>query len=329
MVLYRLISRIRALRQHYKLRSEEWTYRTGLALRSRFRTRAIANQPVVSARLASQIVSESISSGRPFLVSRLGETEARALNRWRTLGENTIEQELLRNLDTLSGVYPADELGFDEFRSIYLKSLEAVDLLAVRDSLDNSKESRQIEEEVIENFAPDTPLISWECLFPIKLKSPWTLALASKRVLVVHPFAHDIKQQHLRLNQVFPSRFLPSFELLSLAPPQLLGDSIDRQRWSSWSSALESTKREISFLDFDVALVAAGAMGLPIAAHCKGLGKPTIHIGGELQLFFGIIGRRWETAVALPRGVVNDAWIKPSPSARPNGYEKVERGGYW
>ena len=40
--------------------------------------------------------------------------------------------------------------------------------------------------------------------------------------------------------------------------------------------------------NFDIALIGCGAYGFPLAAFVKGIGKKAVHIGGPLQLFFGI-----------------------------------------
>ena len=46
--------------------------------------------------------------------------------------------------------------------------------------------------------------------------------------------------------------------------------------------------------DYDICLIGAGAYGFPLAAHVKRKGKKAIHLGGALQLLFGVKGKRWE-----------------------------------
>ena len=52
-------------------------------------------------------------------------------------------------------------------------------------------------------------------------------------------------------------------------------------------------KSEIDKCDYDVCLIGCGAYGFPLAAHVKHKGKQAIHLGGTLQLLFGIKGNRW------------------------------------
>lgn len=47
-------------------------------------------------------------------------------------------------------------------------------------------------------------------------------------------------------------------------------------------------KDEIDKRDYDIALIGCGAYGFPLAAHIKRSGKKAVHLGGALQLLFGI-----------------------------------------
>lgn len=80
---------------------------------------------------------------------------------------------------------------------------------------------------------------------------------------------------------------------------------------------------EIEKINFDIALIGAGAYGFPLAAFVKEKGKVAIHMGGALQLLFGIKGFRWNEL-----GIYNEYWIKPSESEIPKGYKRIEGGCY-
>lgn len=312
------------------LKVSEKRHDVSMLVLSRLHIKAIGSRRVLPLGFSNGSISQAISAGEPFLVSRLGETETNAINAfYANGGGGPVASAILSALDTLSGVFPIDELSFGEFCNTYVGALKEVDLLAVRDTLNNSKESRLAEARAVHDFARSQSLITWSALFPVRARHPWTQALAGKTVLVIHPFATEIMKQHKRINEVYPNGFLPDFRLVVVSPPQLLANSIEREAWESWHEALEATKREIKNTSFDVALIAAGAMGLPLGAYCKGLGKPAVHVGGELQLFFGITGRRWEVVESLPRGVQNSAWIRPSAALQPLGYKRVEKGAYW
>lgn len=67
-------------------------------------------------------------------------------------------------------------------------------------------------------------------------------------------------------------------------------------QFKDWFEALEYMKTEIDKVDYDICLIGAGAYGFPLAAHVKRQGKQGVHLGGALQLLFGIKGKRWEMA---------------------------------
>jgi hypothetical protein len=91
-----------------------------------------------------------------------------------------------------------------------------------------------------------------------------------------------------------------------------------------WYHALEEMKSQMENADFDIALVGAGAWSLPLVAHAKKLGKKGIHLGGTLQLLFGIKGARFD------RGVMyNEHWTRPLPEDRPANCHLMEQGAYW
>ena len=85
---------------------------------------------------------------------------------------------------------------------------------------------------------------------------------------------------------------------------------------------------EIDSLDFDVALIAAGAFSYPLAAYVKKRGKIGIHCGGGLQLYFGIMGNRWNNSPEILK-YVNSAWVRPSEDEKPRSAEQIENACYW
>ena len=161
---------------------------------------------------------------------------------------------------------------------------------------------------------------------------PWTEQLEGQRVLVVHPFADSIIDQYdEHREEIWPgTRILPEFaDMEVVETPMTIGGKGDDE---DWGDTLDTLKDTISDSDcdegFDVALIGCGGYGLPLAAHVRVLGKKAIHLGGTLQLLFGIKGHQWDDRNQIKR-FYNDAWIRPADSERPDDYEKVERGGYW
>lgn len=80
--------------------------------------------------------------------------------------------------------------------------------------------------------------------------------------------------------------------------------------------------------DFDVAIIGCGAYGFPLAARLKAAGKQAIHLGGAVQIMFGIIGARWY-AVPEVRKLFNEHWVHPATDEVPENAKIVEGGCYW
>ena len=81
--------------------------------------------------------------------------------------------------------------------------------------------------------------------------------------------------------------------------------------------------------DFDIALVAAGGYGMLVADYIfKEMNKSVMYIGGALQLFFGVIGKRWFDNKEILK-MVNDDWIRPNKEDKPDNFTRVEKGCYW
>ena len=87
-----------------------------------------------------------------------------------------------------------------------------------------------------------------------------------------------------------------------------------------------------------MALIGCGAYGFHLAAHVKRRGKKAVHLGGALQLLFGIKGKRWEDALygAVTLGekgrypaLFNEYWVYPDEHYKPANANQVEGGCYW
>lgn len=92
-------------------------------------------------------------------------------------------------------------------------------------------------------------------------------------------------------------------------------------------------KDEIDHQDYNICLIGAGAYGFPLAAHVKRQGKKAVHLGGSLQLLFGIIGKRWENPNYNKHydyaALINEYWVRPGAKFQPKNSKKVEEACYW
>ena len=156
----------------------------------------------------------------------------------------------------------------------------------------------------------------------------WTAALEGKTDLVLHPFVETIRKQYEARNEIWKEKkdILPDFNLVQIKVPQL--PALDAPCYPDWFSSLEAMRLKMNIVDFDIALIGAGAYSLPLAVHAKKLGKNGIHLGGATQIYFGIKGGRWDHHPVISK-FYNTHWVRPLSQDTPNNREIVENGCYW
>lgn len=270
------------------------------------------------------------------MISRFGATELSCLINYQGVVEsnkNVIsyikgsssqwwwESKIIEQLQNWSGFFPPTIEKIEKFCQLMLVDIHQVDILG----------SWIIEEDRFKEHLKDCIKISFELLNPYFSEYPWTKALEFKKVLVVHPFATTIEKQYLKRDLLFEGNLLPEFELKTITAVQSIAGT--KTQFSDWFDALEYMKAKIDLEDFDICLIGCGAYGFHLAAHVKRMGKKAIHLGGSLQLLFGIKGKRWENPnynqFYKYHELINDYWVYPSEEEKPLNVKIVEGGCYW
>lgn len=233
------------------------------------------------------------------------------------------EEETMYPMRNNAGFFSATPELLKRFSEMMIEDMPLIDILA----------SWRFEEEYFSKELQNAYKIDFEPYNPFWSDVPWTAALENKKVLVVHPFAETIQKQYLRKELIHKDpRVLPTFDLQTIKAIQTIGNQGDG-RFETWFDALEFMKNEIDKMDYDVCLLGCGAYGMPLAAHVKRSGKKAVHLGGSLQLLFGIRGARWENsnynATYNYSKLMNEFWVKPSATETPSKAQQVEEGCYW
>lgn len=274
---------------------------------------------ILPAELVNEKISNLIISDQPILVSRIGNTEGRIVGEWlfRAARYGRLTQ---KQAHQNAGIFPVSDQLLTRFSEIYSASLEEVDILGFWQTTYQAR--------WLDTLSWPPLLVPLEALEPYFYPKPWSTSLAGLRILVVHPFAESIASQYrLKRHALFPnSEILPEFELEVLAPPQTLAPATGG--YSDWEDAFNTLVAKVLERRFDVALLGCGAYGLPLGAAIKRNGRKAIHLGGSLQLLFGIRGRRWD-ALPLFQPLWNEAWVRPSALETPQSAKAVDAGCYW
>ena len=290
----------------------------------------------------SELIYNLLASGKPCMIARYGAFELASVVNY--LGVKNAQHSCLKYitgkspqwwwnkrlmgfLQSNAGFFPSTEENLMKFGEMMIEDSKFVDILG----------SWQKNELFLSSVLTEAKKIQLMYLDPYWSKKPWSRALEGKKVLVVHPFAESIKSQYEKRKYLFKVQdTLPDFKSLEVikAIQSIGGES---NGYKDWFEALEYMMSEIDKHDYDVCLIGCGAYGFPLAAHVKRMGKQAIHMGGSLQLLFGIMGNRWdhdephyENGVFIYyAGLENEYWVRPSASERPKSHKVVENSCYW
>lgn len=280
------------------------------------------NLPIHTIEETGAELEKMILSGKPFAAGRIGGSELRAMVQCQPEANDPKQKEQEHGyLVCLSGFF-GEVTELDNFSRLMESSLGDMDLIGVW--------YNQMEDYMIHHYAAkDVTLGRLEGLEPwYNPEKPWTRLLAGKKVLCIHPFKESILTQYEKQSQLFPgTEILPAFELRCVKAVQTLMNQKD-DRFETWFDALDYMYEEAMKEDFDLALIACGAYGLPLAAKLKRAGKQAVHMGGALQLLFGVKGKRWDDSAQL-KPYYSDAWIYPLDADQLTNGDSVENGCYW
>lgn len=286
--------------------------------------------------IVSQLIYSKLISDKPCMIARFGSTELSALVNY--LGVNAPthsylkylqgkqpewwwNKNIMNQMQQWSGFFPPTPENMQKFGDLMIKDIPMVDILG----------SWIPQEKLFKEELKQVISVNLELLNPYWSNTPWTKALAGKKILVIHPFAETIKRQYARRKLLFKNPdILPPFELKTIKAVQSLGGT---NRFKNWFDALQWMKNEMDKTDYDICLIGCGAYGFPLAAHAKRQGKKAVHIGGSLQLLFGIRGARWENPhyneTYNYATLMNEYWVKPDENEKPKNAQQVEGACYW
>jgi hypothetical protein len=277
-----------------------------------------------SGQVASDLIKSELLQDKPSMIARIGSTELLAIAysidshfpikkhfvKWK-------EKIILSKMSKLSGFFPSTLENLDRFTKLTIADAKEVDIIG----------SWRQEEVYLQKELRNAKKIRLRDLEPYYHQFPWTESLKNKKVLVIHPFEKSILKQYQHRENLFENKFvLPEFELKTIKAVQSVLNN--KPEFADWFIALESMKKQIDTIDFDIALIGCGAYGFPLAAHVKRKGKKAVLLGGALQILFGIKGKRWDEHEHISK-LYNNYWTRPDLDEIPENSKKLDGGSYW
>lgn len=281
-------------------------------------TRANYGKKVLGVSEGNEQIAKLLQTNKPFMVARIGATELDCIREHHF--RKTYSDKTKLAMSNNAGFFPVTNEQLSRFSEEYTKHLKNVDVLGV---WYNKKE-----DYIARRYCVNASMVPLRSIEPYYHTKPWSKHLEGKKVLVIHPFSHSIADQYNNQREkLFQDlEVLPVFEIKTFQAVQSIANN--ETPYNSWFDALEYMNQEIKKIDFDVAIIGAGAYGLPLASLIKEMGKQAIHLGGATQILFGIKGHRWDNHPVISF-FYNEHWVRPSGNDIPKNYQNVENGCYW
>jgi hypothetical protein len=249
----------------------------------------------------SEEIARLIESNKPFFIGRIAGVELQIAYQHQF---RYPDAKLVEELENNAGIHVKDTTALLLYSDMLIRSYDHCTIIA--EWTGKVLETISKGQEFIQKRSPHIPKINAREL---------------------EPFITTIKTQTIHLKRVFPGRsWFEDCTFQFVKPPvTLAGNHQD----IGWKEHYDACIKDIDTIqDYDIALIAAGGYGMLLADYIfTEKNKQVIYIGGALQLFFGIIGKRWFDNREI-LAIMNDNWIRPNKE-RPANCQRVEKGCYW
>jgi hypothetical protein len=276
-------------------------------------------------------IKKLIESSTNFLIGRVAGIETKVCfnNEY-----NRYIPEDNRQLALNAGIYCKDRDSLRTYTNQLMDAYKSCTLIAEWDTSTDVYKETGAGQRLITQKTPHIPKINALALEPYYClqSDPWISALKGKRVLIVHPFVNTFKKQldNDTLSKLFTDYpdWLAGAQIEFIAPPQTAAGNHNNIDWQEHHEKFKSELKSRE-ADFDIALIAAGGYGMLIAEYIyRDMKKSAIYIGGALQIFFGVLGKRWFSIPEIMKFVTDD-WTRPLKTDQPDNFKVIEGGCYW
>jgi hypothetical protein len=273
------------------------------------------------------IIKALIKSNKPFFIGRIAGCELELARIIVELENSILIPHYVEQVEVNAGIYMKDNNSLLEYSRQLIHSYTKCSAIGIWERDGEVFKETGRAQKYIEDKTPKIPKLLAQSLEPYYTENSWMDELSGKKLLIIHPFVKSFSQQVTNMKHLFPNRhWFENCTFSFLEPPITLAGN---HNGKDWQEHLDEFKEKLSEQkDFDIALVACGGYGMLVSEYIYEKKKSVIYIGGALQLFFGVIGKRWCTDKKI-LSLVNDHWVRPSKDEKPPNYQKIEKGCYW
>lgn len=225
------------------------------------------------------------------------------------------------------GIFPDDLNFYLEFNRFYIGHVKNLDCLGL------VYQPASMEMQLINYFSLKNKFIDYLLQEPDRSNGPCYLPyFKDQKLLLVCPFSGLLKERATK--ETFESVWGKTGKLWFY--PRAV-DFVEfpygfakatHERFPTVIDLFDSIVQQIERKSFDVALIAAGGLSIPIASTIKNMGKVAIDLGGHLQFLFGVVGKRWRTEENR-KNIFTDSWIDMPEKYKPKETNVCDKGAYW
>lgn len=236
------------------------------------------------------------------------------------------EEELKFHCLNQEGIFPARPDFILEFNRFYMRHVKNLDSLGI------CYTPATMETDLIEHYGLKSKLMYYRIQEPAETDNPCYLPyFRNKKLLIVCPFGELLKQRATKdtfegVWDKFDKKWFAPSGVEAIEFPYGFSPATHKQ-YPTVLELFTDISQRIERKDFDVALIAAGGLAIPIASHIKSMGKVAIDLGGHLQFLFGVRGKRWRKTKY--QHYFNDWWIDMPAQYRPKETGVCDNGAYW
>lgn len=287
-----------------------------------------------------KIVKESVEQNKGFALGKLGFSEQfllgylpfKATNP-RGIQLKAYEAMLRYHCEFMFGIFPTDTSFLHDFSQFYTKHIHHIDILGLFQA---DQEKKIIKENVLNALFIPYQFTEPDRSIPASESNCYLRFFEGKKILFISPFADLLKSRANKdtfeavwLN-IGKKWFWPS-EVNAYEIPYSYVTSVNTyKKYKNSMNLFYSICTNIGEMDFDMAFIGAGALGLPIASHLKNQGKIAISLGGHLQVLFGVRGSRWSNDEFWTTNYINHHWIEMPKKYHPEKKSILtDNGAYW
>lgn len=293
-------------------------------------------------------IKQSIENNKPIMIGKIGAIELQIIYQTILISKkilNDYNPNIRYEAVNTAGLHPSDNNTFNIFTNVYLEAIKEINVLASwNDNL------LQVEEMIWKQFIISNQnelkgivdLTSLESFYTTP-DNWWQTLYKNKTILIISPFTKSISKQleYPQRNKIWKGKWHNfwdqsiNFKYIQFTHPYALLSKEEQEKYpATFIDVIEKYKQEISQIgDFDIALVGAGCYSILLCSYIKiHKQRTSFHLGGGLQMMFGVYGNRWfqnGNPNNFFKEYINKHWVRPSGDEIPKGFKQQENGAYF